>query len=107
MQPSFAGTTMDQAATAAVEEAPPRRLVPAVDRAARLLAALRDAGQPCSLTDLAARLGVNKATVLDILLTLRHHGLVDRDAPSKRFLLGPALGSFAGEASGDWRLAAR
>src|SRR5215207_562856 len=88
------------------EAGPPRRLVPAVDRAARLLAALRDAGQPCTLTDLAGRLGVNKATVLDILLTLRHHGLVEREAPTKRFLLGPALGSFAA-GRGDWRQAAR
>ncbi|MBX5491459.1 MAG: IclR family transcriptional regulator [Chloroflexi bacterium] len=85
----------------------PRRLVPAVDRAVRLLAALRDAGQARSLTDLAALLGVHKATALDILLTLRHHGLVVRDPATKRFALGPALASFAAGAGEEWRPAAR
>jgi IclR family acetate operon transcriptional repressor len=85
----------------------PRRLVPAVDRAVRLLAALRDAGQARSLTDLAALLGVHKATVRDILLTLRHHGFVVRDPVTKRFALGPALASFAAGAGEEWRPAAR
>ena len=75
----------------------PRRLVPAVDRAARVLAALRAAGRPCTLTELASLMAVNKATVLDILLTLAHHGLVQRDPETKRFRLGPALAAYAAE----------
>src|SRR5215212_6636205 len=75
--------------------APPARLVPAVDRAVRLLDALRGAQQARGISELARDLGLNKATVRDILLTLHHHGLVERDAATARFWLGPGLYAYA------------
>jgi DNA-binding IclR family transcriptional regulator len=54
------------------------RHVPAVDKAARLLAALGD-GRPSGISDLARRIDASKGTVRDILLTLAAHGLVSRD----------------------------
>ncbi len=61
------------------------RHVPAVDKAARLLAAL-SAGEPLGISELARRIDASKGTVRDILLTLAAHGLVRRDADG-RFLV--------------------
>lgn len=66
----------------------PTRLVPAVDRAARLLDLLAAEGRDWALTELASELGVHKGTTRDILLTLQQHGLVARDALSGRYRLG-------------------
>ena len=68
-----------------------RPLVPAVDRAIRILDALRRAPRARGISDLARALGLNKATVRDILLTLEHHGLVERDPSTARFRLGYGL----------------
>lgn len=54
------------------------RHVPAVDKAARLIAALGP-GEPLGISELARRIGASKGTVRDILLTLAAHGLVERD----------------------------
>ena len=54
------------------------RHVPAVDKAARLLAALRE-DEPSGISALARRIGASKGTVRDILLTLAAHDLVTRD----------------------------
>jgi len=59
------------------------RHVPAVDKAARLLAALRG-GEPLGISELARRIDASKGTVRDVLLTLAAHGLVLRD-PDGRF----------------------
>jgi DNA-binding IclR family transcriptional regulator len=67
------------------------RLVPAVDRAARLLDLLYAAGRPMTITELARELGVNKGTTRDILETLRLHGLLDRDEITKTYRLGSRL----------------
>lgn len=53
------------------------RHVPAVDKAARLLAELRD-GEASGISELARRIGASKGTVRDILLTLAAHDLVSR-----------------------------
>lgn len=70
---------------------PPSRVVPAVDRAARMLAILEGERAPLSLSEIARRLDASKGTVRDILETLRHHGLVDRDEDSKLYELGGRL----------------
>ena len=54
------------------------RHVPAVDKAARLLAELRD-GEASGISDLARRIGASKGMVRDILLTLEAHDLVSRE----------------------------
>jgi IclR family acetate operon transcriptional repressor len=71
------------------------RLVPAVDRAARLLDILGRNGQDWGLTELAQELGIHKGTTRDILLTLRRHGLVERDAASGRYRLGLGVARLA------------
>ncbi len=58
------------------------RHVPAVDKAARLLAAL-EAGEPLGISELARRIEASKGTVRDILLTLEAHGLVRRDGDGR------------------------
>jgi DNA-binding IclR family transcriptional regulator len=59
------------------------RHVPAVDKAARLLAALRG-GESVGISELARRIGASKGTVRDVLLTLAAHDLVVRE-PDGRF----------------------
>lgn len=71
------------------------RVVPAVDRAARLLDILGRNGQDWGLTELAQELGIHKGTARDILLTLRRHGLVERDAVSGRYRLGLGVARLA------------
>jgi IclR family acetate operon transcriptional repressor len=73
----------------------PKRTVPAVDRAARLLDILARQDADWSLTELAQELGVHKGTTRDILLTLQEHALVDRDAASNRYRLGLGAARFA------------
>jgi DNA-binding IclR family transcriptional regulator len=81
------------------------RLVPAVDKAARLLSEL-EAGGTLGISELARRIAASKGTVRDILLTLAAHGLVER-TPDLRFrragapdivtLAGPQLRSLMQE----------
>ncbi len=67
------------------------RLVPAVDRAARVLGMLEESAQPLSISDLARRLDASKGSVREVLETLRHHGFVARDDDSKLYQLGRRL----------------
>jgi DNA-binding IclR family transcriptional regulator len=83
------------------------RHVPAVDKAARLMAALRGSG-PLGISELSRRIGASKGTVRDVLLTLAAHGLVHRDGdgrfrangepPDLVALARPALQALAREA---------
>jgi len=59
------------------------RVVPAVDKAARLLAQL-GSGETLGISELARRIAASKGTVRDILLTLASHGLVERTGGSSR-----------------------
>jgi DNA-binding IclR family transcriptional regulator len=68
-----------------------RRLVPAVDRAVRILAELGEAGTELRLSDLTHRLELSKSTLSDLLNTLDAHGLVERDPASRAYRLGHAL----------------
>lgn len=85
------------------------RIVPAVDRAARLLDVLSRNSRDWGLTELAHELGIHKGTARAILLTLQSHGLVERDAASGRYRLGLGVIRFARGALGrlDLREAAR
>ncbi len=58
------------------------RVVPAVDKAGRLLAQLRT-GEAAGISELARRIGASKGTVRDILLTLALHGLVRRETDGR------------------------
>ena len=54
------------------------RTVPAVDKAARLLAELHE-DESLGISELARRIKASKGTVRDILLTLASHDLITRD----------------------------
>jgi IclR family transcriptional regulator, acetate operon repressor len=82
-------------------------LVPAVDRAARVLRALSvhdgDAShQPgMSASELGRELGVSKSTLSSLLATLERHGLVQRDPVTRRVRLGLGLLELAAAVSAD------
>ena len=82
-------------------------LVPAVDRAARLLRALSayerdDPQQPgMSASELSRELGISKSTLSALLTTLERHGLVQRDLLTRRVRLGLALLELAAAVSTD------
>jgi DNA-binding IclR family transcriptional regulator len=67
------------------------RLVPAVDRAARLLGVLDAHARPMTISELARALDINKGTMRDLLETLRAHALLERDDERKTYRLGPGL----------------
>jgi DNA-binding IclR family transcriptional regulator len=58
------------------------RVVPAVDKAARLLAELRE-DEGLGISELARRIHASKGTVRDILLTLVSHDLITRDVDGR------------------------
>ena len=65
-------------------------MIQSVDRAARILLALQGARR-LTLSDLSGRLGLPASTVHGILQTLAAHGLVEQEAGSSRYMLGPAV----------------
>jgi IclR family KDG regulon transcriptional repressor len=66
-------------------------MVPAVDRAARILSLLRTEGREMTSAEIADATGWHKSSVHKLLVTLNYHGLLDRDATTKRYSLGVAL----------------
>lgn len=87
------------------ESSRPPRLVPAVDRAARLLELLEGGGRARTISELARELGINKGTMRDLLETLRAHELLERDAQRKAYRLGPRLARLGLAALGQLDLA--
>lgn len=65
-------------------------MIQSVDRAVRILLALQGARR-LSLSDLAGQLGLPNSTVHGILQTLAAHGMVEQEAGSLRYMLGPAV----------------
>jgi DNA-binding IclR family transcriptional regulator len=72
-----------------------------VDRALRILLSFDREGQEASLGELASLLGVHKSTASRLAATLRKHGLLERDAATERFRLGPELARLGMLALGD------
>lgn len=66
-------------------------LVPAVDRAAQILRAVAGSKAAPGVSELSRQLGLNKSTTHDILSTLCHHHLLERDDASKTYRLGYVL----------------
>ena len=75
-----------------------RNAVRSVDRAVALLVALGDAEEPARVTELAARMGLNKSTVSRLLLTLKRHGLVEQDKGTSAYRLGVTIVRLGGQA---------
>ncbi|MGO9884563.1 MAG: IclR family transcriptional regulator [Solirubrobacteraceae bacterium] len=74
---------------------PTSRRIQAVDRAAALLKAAAEAPKPQTLAELADATGLNRSTAWRLLLTLEHHGLVDRDPDGGRYVLGHQIARLA------------
>ena len=66
-------------------------IVPAVDRAARILSLLKTEGREMTIAQIADATGWHKGSVHRLLVTLNCHGLLDRDVMTKRYSLGVAL----------------
>ncbi len=73
-------------------------LVPAVDRAAHILKTLASSESALGVSELSRLLGLNKSTVHDIVTTLAHHRLVERDEATKTYRLGQTLAYWANRA---------
>jgi len=66
-------------------------VVPAVDRAARILMLLRTKGRGMTIAEITEATGWHKSSVHKLLVTLSHHGLLDREEETKRYSLGIEL----------------
>ncbi|WP_158861903.1 IclR family transcriptional regulator [Leifsonia sp. AG29] len=71
-----------------------------LSRGIRALEILADAGEPLTIAELSARLGLHRSIAYRILRTLEDHGLVVRDAAGS-VQLGPRLASLARSVSRD------
>ncbi len=69
-------------------------IVPAVDRAARILSMLRTEGREMTIAEISDATGWHKSSVHKLLVTLNYHGLLDRDSTTKRYSLGVALSEY-------------
>ncbi|MDQ7028258.1 MAG: IclR family transcriptional regulator [Ardenticatenia bacterium] len=70
---------------------PEIHLVPAVERAARILLAFESGDVEYGVTELSRLLQINKSTAYAILNTLVHFGFLERNEVTKKYRLGPAL----------------
>lgn len=93
-----AGRFGDEIEAGAARLAADKNEVRSVDRAVTLLVALGDSGQPARVTELAARMGLNKSTVSRLLITLRKHGLVEQDMGTGAYRLGVTVVRLGGQA---------
>jgi DNA-binding IclR family transcriptional regulator len=76
------------------EEDVPIYMVPAVDRAARILLMLSTSAQGMTLAEIASATGWHKSSIHKILVTLGYHGFLERDEATKRYVLGIGLVRF-------------
>jgi IclR family KDG regulon transcriptional repressor len=79
---------------AKVEIGKPEYLVPAVDRAFRIMELLRAEGREMSLSEIARETGWHKSSILKLLVTMKHHGVMERDETTRRYSLGITLAEY-------------
>lgn len=72
----------------------PVYLVPAVDRAFRILDLLKTEGREMTLMEIAKATGWHKSSIHKLLITLKHHGVLERDPSTKRYYLGISLAEY-------------
>src|SRR5262245_34190928 len=66
-------------------------LIQSVDRAVRIMKSIAEGRGRVGVSELSARLGLAKGTVHGLLRTLKAHGLVEQNADSDKYQLGPAI----------------
>lgn len=69
-------------------------IVPAVDKAVRILTVLRTERREMTIAEISEAMDCNKGSIYRLLLTLDHHGLLARDPITKKYSLGVALMEF-------------
>jgi DNA-binding IclR family transcriptional regulator len=72
----------------------PVYLVPAVDRAVRILELLKGEGREMTLMDIAKATGWHKSSVHKLLVTLNHHGILERDPLTRRYYIGITMAEY-------------
>jgi DNA-binding IclR family transcriptional regulator len=95
-----AASPANGAAEATLEQESPA-LVPAVDKAFRLIAALSESAEPLGVSQLARTLGLGKSTVHGLVTTLETLGILETPNGAKRYRLGPALYALASRSAGQ------
>ncbi len=86
-------TTMESEA-ADVVSTQPVYLVPAVDRAFRILELLKIEGREMTLMEIAKATGWHKSSVHKLLVTMNHHGVLERDPLTKRYYIGITMAEY-------------
>ena len=72
-------------------------LVPAIDRAIRVLHLFKNGGQQeYGVSEISRLLNLNKSTAHNILNTLAHHNFLVQNESTRRYRLGPALAELGG-----------
>lgn len=66
-------------------------MIQSVDRSVRILKALSDGTKRLGVSELAESLGLAKGTVHGLLRTLRDQGMVEQNAETGKYQLGPTL----------------
>lgn len=66
-------------------------IVPAVDKAFRILSLLRNEGREMSVLEIAKATGFNSSTVHKLAVALNYHGALERNKMNKKYSLGIAL----------------
>jgi len=66
-------------------------LVPAVDRAIHILELLKANRYEMTLAEITKATGWHKSSIQKLLVTLSHHGVLERDEATKRYSLGISL----------------
>ena len=69
-------------------------LVPAVDKAFKILDVLKGQDFEFTIVEIAKALNLNKSTVQKLLVTLSYYGVVQRDDATKRCRLGMSLAEY-------------
>jgi DNA-binding IclR family transcriptional regulator len=83
------------------------RRIQSVDRAVELLKAVAGNRTPQSVGELADSVGLNRSTAWRLLMTLEHHGLIDRDPLTQRYVTGYEILRLAASASAHELIASR
>ena len=66
-------------------------IVPAVDKAFRILSLLKSEGREMSTFEIAKATGFNNSTVHKLAVALNYHGVLERNKMNKKYSLGIAL----------------
>lgn len=69
-------------------------LVPALDRSLRILELLKNEDRDMNMSEIAIASGLPKSSAQKILITLHHHGFLQRDESTKMYSLGLALADY-------------